>query len=98
MDIKEKWNKFLKKMNMEGLTLLFIKDPKTGKSSVSLTMLLISFVLVILGILNKENSSFNIDVNQALSLFYACSALYFGRKFSSGESSIEIKNQEKSQE
>lgn len=95
MDIKAKWNEILKKLNIEGVTLAFIKDPKTQKSSVSLTLVIVSFTLVIVGIIGKWGGKFQIDVGQSLNLFYACSALYWGRKFSSGDKTIEAKEEEK---
>lgn len=94
---KKNINDFLRKLNSEGISLAFLKDPATKKSSVSLTLLIISFNLVILGIIGKWGGYLKIDIGQSLSLFYACSALYFGRKITPSNQS-EIKNEEKPQE
>ena len=95
---KKKWDSYLRRINMEGISLAFFKDPGTGKSSVSLTLLIISFNLVILGIIGKWGGLLNVNIEQSLNLFYACSALYFGRKISSGNSTLEIKNDMKNPE
>lgn len=90
--LKKRWDQYLKRINYEGISLAFFKDPSTDKSSVSLTLLIISFVLTIVGIIGKWGGYLKIDIDQSLSLFYACSALYFGRKISSGKNSLESKN------
>lgn len=83
--LKKRWNNYLKKINQEGISLAFLKDPTTQKSSVSLTLLIMSFVLTIVGIIGKWGGYLKIDIDQALSLFYACSALYFGRKITADQ-------------
>lgn len=59
---------------------MWLLDPKTSKRSVSLTMLTVSFVSIIgcafAHVLGKLDST-----GPLLELFYACSALYFGRRF-----------------
>lgn len=96
--LKKQWDSYLKRINAEGISLAFFKDPGTGKSSVSLTLLIISFNLVILGIIGKWGGILNVNIEQSLNLFYACSALYFGRKVSSGKSTLEVKTDTKNQE
>ena len=96
MSIKEKWNNFITKAHKEGIILIFIKDPKTSEPSVSLTLTIISFLTVIVGIIGKWNGSLQIDIAQALNLFYASAALYFGRKWTSGDNSISSKSEDKS--
>lgn len=60
-----------------------IRDPKTGVGSVSLTLVFLSFNAVLVGLVGKWSKSLDgIDLNQALNLFYACAALYFGRNLS----------------
>lgn len=95
--LKQRWDKYLKRINAEGISLAFLKDPSTGKSSVSLTLLIASFVLTIVGIIGKWGGYLKIDIDQSLSLFYACSALYFGRKITAGKTTIDIKNETKPQ-
>jgi hypothetical protein len=72
----------LNRYNKEGVPLPMIRDPKTGKGSVSLTMLFISFNVVLIGLAGKFAGAFGgIDITQALALFYACGTMYLGRKF-----------------
>lgn len=78
--IADKVKEIFKKANEHGIYLPMITDPKSGSGSVSLTMLFASFNLVLAGIIGKSAKVLEIDVNQALNLFYGCSALYFGRK------------------
>lgn len=68
------------KLNSKGIPIPLIRDPKTGPS-VSLTMLFLSFNLVFFGLIGKYSSVLDIDLNQAIQIFYGTSALYFGRKF-----------------
>lgn len=87
--LKEKWIKLVSDMNKKGIPLPSVRDPKTGKGSVSLTLVFISFNMVLLGLIGKASGFFGgIDIAQALNLFYACSALYWGRQFQAGNSSI----------
>lgn len=83
-NFKQKWLDFVGKMNSKGVPLPMIRDPKTGLGSVSLTLVFISFNMVLVGLVGKWSKELDgIDLNQALNLFYACAALYFGRNMSS---------------
>ena len=89
----ELWTKFLaltKNMNMYGINLPMVKDPKTGIGSVSLTLVFISSIMVILGLVGKWSGKLGtIDINNSLEFFYATSFLYFGRNWRTGASSKE---------
>ena len=77
----EKLKQLFSKLNDLGIALPFIRDPKTGKSSVTLTLMLISFITVLGGQLSKFSKLFgDIDMSSAMGLFVATSALYLGRK------------------
>lgn len=66
--------------NQRGINLPMIKDPKTGRGSVSLTLVFISSIMVILGLVGKWSGRLGIvDINNALEFFYASCVLYFGR-------------------
>jgi len=62
---------------------MYLTDPKDGKKSVSLTFVVITFVLVTgfsVGVaINKVEG-----IGPLMELFYACSALYFGRRLNIG--------------
>ncbi len=82
-DIKQKWCEFVAKMNAKGVPLPMVRDPKTGLGSVSLTLVFISFNVVLVGLVGKWVEKLGgLDLSQALNLFYACAALYFGRNLS----------------
>lgn len=77
----EKLKELFRKMNDLGIPLPFARDPKTGKSSVTLSLMLISFITVLGGQLSKFSKLFgDIDMSSAMGLFIATSALYLGRK------------------
>jgi hypothetical protein len=81
-DIKTSWLNFVSRMNKKGIPLPTIRDPQTGLGSISLTLVFISFNMVLFGLAGKAAGAFGgIDLTQALNLFYACAALYWGRKF-----------------
>lgn len=58
---------------------MYLKDPKDGKESVTLTFMVVSYILV-------TGFSVAVALEQSktagplMELFYACAALYFGRR------------------
>lgn len=75
------WKTFIVRMNTKGIPIPILRDPKTQEGSVSLTLVFISFNVVLAGLVGKWAGALGgIDLNQALNLFYACAALYWGRK------------------
>lgn len=96
-DLKNKISEFTVKLNKLGIPLPVIRDPKTGKGSVSLTLVFISFNIVAFGLIGKAAGILGgVDLAQALNLFYACAALYWGRQLSkSGTIPDEVKSQPK---
>lgn len=85
-DLTLKYKEFVNKLNSKGIPLPLLTDPKSGRGSVSYTMLWISFNLCVIGIIGKWAKALDgIDINQAQSLFYACAALYWGRGFQNGK-------------
>jgi len=59
---------------------MYLKDPKNNKPSVSLTAFAISFILFA-GLSVAASLGYVKDTSSLAELFYACSALYFGRRF-----------------
>lgn len=77
----EKIKDFIKKLNEYGVPLPLLHDPKTGRGSVSLTMMFISFNVVVVGLIGKYAKMLEgIDLTQAMYLFLTTSGLYLGRK------------------
>jgi hypothetical protein len=88
--LKHKWIVFVARMNRYGIPLPTVRDPLTGMGSVSLTLVFISFNVVLVGLVGKWAGALGgIDISQALNLFYACAALYWGRKFQGKDMGIE---------
>lgn len=75
---------------------MFIKDPKTGEPSVSLTFLMISFLLAagfsIASVLDQSKNP-----GPLMELFYACAALYFGRRVNIGGKNFSGKEENSSE-
>lgn len=86
--------KYVKKLvlmcNSYGIPLPLARDPKTKTGSVSLTLVFISSVMVLLGLVGKWSGKLGvIDINNALEFFYASSFLYFGRNWRTGATTVE---------
>jgi len=75
----EQFKAFLFKLNEIGIPLPLLRDPIKKSPSVSLTMLIITFLLTFIGIIGKMGNVIDINVDQAMNLFSVCSILYFGR-------------------
>jgi hypothetical protein len=58
---------------------LFLTDPKTSQKSVSLTLMMISFLVATIAVL-LNIAKVTDNVSSSAELFYGCAALYFGRK------------------
>lgn len=61
----------------------YLKDPKDGKQSVTLTFLVLAFLLVS-GFSVSKVLGHSGDPDPLMQLFYACAALYFGRRVTLG--------------
>lgn len=82
------WKAFVARMNASGIPMPLIRDPKERMGSVSLTLLFLASLWVQVGLLGKFSHIFgDVNLDQAMQFFYATSALYFGRKFSSKDKS-----------
>lgn len=78
----KKWIHLINQLNSKGVPVFTIRDPKTGCGSISLTLLFLSSLLVMIGIVGKWSKlAGEIDMNNAMEFFYASSALYFSRKW-----------------
>lgn len=92
MTVKElmnKWKQFVRDMNAKGIPVPTIRDPKTGFGSISLTLVFISSVIVIAGILGKTAGMLGgLDMNTAMEFFWTATSLYFGRQFQTKSGAI----------
>lgn len=76
----EKIKAFIKKLQDLGLPLMWIRDPVTKQPSVSLSIMIISFAIVILSLVNLFANIFKgVDIANSMYLFIITSGLYFGR-------------------
>lgn len=95
--IKVLWNNFVKKASETGIALIYIKDPETKSASVTLTMMIVSFTVVIVGVVGRLSQNWNIDMTQAFNLLYLTSGLYLGRKVTrkGDKISVSVETQDK---
>lgn len=79
----EKLKESIKELQDKGMPLIFIKDPVSKLPSVSLTLLIISFILSIFALINKFAKIVDgVDIENTLQLLIICASLYFGRSLS----------------
>lgn len=80
--IFEKWKELVEMANDKGVPLPMVRDPQTLEGSVSLTLVVMSSFLVVVGIIGKWSGWFGgIDMNSAFNFFYASTTLYFGHSW-----------------
>jgi hypothetical protein len=73
----------LKELQEQGFPIIFLRDPITKQPSVSLTLVVISFLLSLLSLINKFAKVVDcVDVENTLQLLIICASLYFGRSLS----------------
>lgn len=72
----------IKDLQDKGVPLIVLRDVVTKTPSITYTFFVLSGTLVTLGLIGKfAKISGGIDMDNALAFFYACSATYVGRKF-----------------
>jgi hypothetical protein len=59
--------------------MFYFTDPKNGKKSVSLTLMMLSFLLMVIGSVLVTFGKME-DLTAFTTLFLTCSGLYFGRR------------------
>lgn len=97
--MQEWWKEFVNKLNEKGIPLPTLKDPQTGKGSVTLTLVFISANIVIVALLNSFAKVFKgVDTDNAIQFFLICLGGYLGRKFQTKNgASIEAPSDKKSE-
>lgn len=82
-DLYEKIKKQISYWQKNGVPILFWRDEQKKAPSVSLTMMLISFILCVLSVIGKfTRIAEGVDVENSMQLLIITSSLYFGRSFS----------------
>ena len=72
------------RMNINGI---FLNDPKDKTPSVSLTLMVVSFITALGGAIAHMMGKVQ-DTSIVLEVFFATSSLYFGRKWTSSKNSV----------
>lgn len=86
----DKIKQTLKQIQDSGIPVVLFQDPMTKTQSLSFSLVIISAALVIFGLIGKfAKLAGGFDIENSLSFFYGCSALYFGRKIISGKNTID---------
>lgn len=71
---------------------MYLVDPKDGKQSITLTFLVISFLLLA-GFSSASALGYAKDPGALTELFYACAALYFGRRVKVGTKTFNVSSE-----
>lgn len=75
--------KFIDRLNARGIPLPLVRDPKTGRGDIALTLVFLSSIWVQMGIIGKYSKYFDtIDISSAINWFTVCAGLYWARKIS----------------
>lgn len=92
-----KWKDFINDMNSKGVPVPMIRDGKSKRGSVSLTLVFVSFNVWLVSVIGKTSQALGgISPSETLSMFVVCSGLYFGRKFQKDkEGNITVEAKEK---
>lgn len=79
----EKIKQKIQELQDKGAPIIFVRDPLTKNPSVSLTLLLVAFLLSIFSLINKFAKIVDgVDIENTLQLLLICASLYFGRSLS----------------
>jgi hypothetical protein len=95
--LKEIWLNIVNTANSKGIPIPVLRDPKTGTGSISSTMTVISFNLVLLGIIGKWGAGLDINLQEALNLFFGSCAIYFGRGLQTSGKDVKMEAEKKDQ-
>lgn len=80
--ITDGWKILSGKMNSLGIPIPLARDPSTGKGSVPFTLVFISTLLIVAGIVGKWSGHLGgIDMNSAMQFFYTSCSLFFGHSW-----------------
>lgn len=86
----DKTKEILKRIQDSGIPVVLFQDPMTKTQSLSFSLVVISAALVIFGLIGKFTKlAGGFDIENSLSFFYGCSALYFGRKITSNKDTLD---------
>ena|ERR1035437_2634037 len=76
------WKKIAISCGDKGIPLILARDPSTGKASVPLTLVVLSTVMIVIGIVGKWAGHLGgVDMVNAMQFFYTSCSLYFGHSW-----------------
>ena len=81
-------------MNSKGIPIPVVRDPLFQTPSVTLTTVVVSFGMCVLGLIGKASGFLGgVDMSQALTLFGISSGIYLGRRIGkSADGSLTVEN------
>lgn len=95
-DLYDKMKSVVDKFNKYGIPIPMIRDPKTGKGSVTLTLVFVSFNTALAGQAGKIAGILGgIDLTQANYLFLMCLGAYLGRKMQGDSKKVDMEGETK---
>jgi hypothetical protein len=90
-----KIKQFIFNLNEKGVPLPLVRDPNTDSPSVTMTMMIIAFVIAAGGLIGKFAKILgDVDVSAANYLFLTSAGLYLGRRMSGDATKTEISSKE----
>ena len=90
-ELKQKWNEIVRTLNERGIAVPMLRDPKTKQGSISLTLVIVSFMTWMVSIVGKAADALGgMNPDQCLNMFVVCAGLYWGRKFQKDGTKIVI--------
>ena len=84
---------FIQKLNEKGIPTPILRDMVSSKPSITYTMTLISFILVLLSLFKFGETKLGLHFDQCLQLLGYVGIGYIGRKFQKGNETIEAKSE-----
>ena len=82
----EKLKGYIQKANELGVPLATVRDPATGRGSISATLVVLSSIALIASLVTTK-----VNNSGSLEFFLASCSLYFGRHYQKKDSSISSK-------
>lgn len=81
--MKDAWVRFVNNMNTKGIPIPLVRDPKTGRGDVALTLVFISSIWFQIGLIGKWSGALGgINMSEAFEFFVSACSLYWARKLS----------------
>jgi hypothetical protein len=81
---------FIKKLEEAGIPVVLLRDPVTKTQSLTFSLVIISALLVIFGLVGKfAKLAGGFDIENSLSFFYGCAGMYLGRKITNNNNTVD---------